>query len=137
MEENTVVWEIKLSYCNFDAEALFLYCATRGFSLAGHLLGALGLVQGQPSLIFFFPNCLYKMKICNSRCVGYRGLYAWNMNVMVSILLHNSLIYAFIMMWKYLPSILSSWEDGRDVLPNCTCTSEIPEIFTYFLYPQV
>lgn len=47
VKENTLVWEIKLlAYCNFDAEALFLYCAIRGFSLVGHFLGVLGIFQG-------------------------------------------------------------------------------------------
>lgn len=46
IKENTVVWEFEVSYCNFDAEALFSYCAIRGFSLVGLLLGVLGLVQG-------------------------------------------------------------------------------------------
>lgn len=46
LKENSVVWEIELSHCNFDAEALFFFCAAREFSLVAHLLGLLGLVQG-------------------------------------------------------------------------------------------
>ena len=48
--------------------------------------------------------------------VGYRGLHAWNVSMMISTLLHDSLTYAFIVMWKNMLYILSSWEEGRDVL---------------------